>query len=185
MKLKRLIKNQRIRIDNHKCGQMIDGNLKNVHFHKTFIGDYDRKFVRIYLNGKLDFSIGFTAVMKSRLKKEIEGVLNDNKEVLSLLAEVHGKAMYDWSEKTITLDRAREYAKSFAESFGLKLAIQKEFIVNVGNSLRRYISIHKDEENNKFSIDQSRQRTYIYPDRVMISKKFEGDVEDLPFYPTH
>lgn len=181
MKLKRLIKNQRIKIDNHKPGQILDGDLQKVHLHKTFVGDYERRYVKIYLNGRLEFSRGFSKGQEDSLRKEIQGVLNENEEVLHLLSDTHSKAMYDWSEGKITLEKAQEYAKNFAESFGLKPAIKKEFIIKVGKSLRKYISVHKDDENNNYSIDQNKKRTYIYPDRVILAKKFEGDFDELPF----
>jgi len=139
MKLKRLLRNQRIRIDNHRCGQILDRDMEKVHFHKTFIGDNERKYLKIYFNGRIDFSNGFKEKEKAPLLNEIRDVIEENQETLIELSETLGKALYDWSEGTVTLEKAQGYAHSIAISFGLEYKIQKEFIIKVTNSLKSYI----------------------------------------------
>jgi hypothetical protein len=177
MPIKRLIENQKISIDNHMRGQIVDERLRGVHIHKSFLeGKYKKNWVKINIIGdEITFSNKLDPHEQAHIIKEINKVIETDRQALIGLADFVADALWRWSQYSVSVEEARVYARNIAEMFGLNKIIQEELIRNVDEELRRYISIHKDDKNQCYLIDQSRTRIVVAPGKVQLTKRREVD----------
>lgn len=172
MPLKRLIDNQKLRVDAHSRGVATPNDLKGVHIHKTFIDHKRRnKSIRIDITGdNIQYEKSFNDTDKARIVKEIGDVLETDKQKLIEFAKYVSDILWRWSNKGITADKAQEYAKKIASLFDLEETAQKEFTSKVDGEISRYISIHRDSQNKLYVIDQNAKRILISPGTVDFRK---------------
>jgi len=174
MSLKGLITNQRLRIDAHSRGTVIPKDLRGVHIHKTFIeGKRKGKSVKIYINGEIiEFDKGLRDNEQIAILNEIEKVLRKDRQRLIEFGEFITDALWRWTSGEITLEKAQEYSGNIAKKFDLRPEIEEEFIRRVKNRLVQYISLHKDEENKEYLIDQNTKHISIAPGKVYFQRHF-------------
>ena len=174
MSLKSLIAQQRLRVDAHSRGAVTPKDLKGVHIHKTFIGGrWEKKSIRIYVNGRgIEFDKRLKNNERLAILNKIEKVLEKNRETLIDFAEYITDALWRWTSGDISLEKAQEYSRNIAKKFDLRSEIEEEFIRRVKNKLVQYISLHKDEENKEYLIDQNTKHISIAPGKVYFRKHF-------------
>lgn len=174
MSLKSLIAQQRLRVDAHSRGAITPKDLSGVHIHKTFIGGrWEGKSIRIYVNGR---AIQFDKDLKNNerlaIQNKIEKVLEKNRGTLMDFAGYTTDALWRWTSGDISLEKAQEYSRNIAKMFDLRPEIEEEFIRHVKDRLMQYISLHKDEENKEYLIDQNTKHVSIAPGKVYFRRHF-------------
>lgn len=175
MSLKGLIANQRLRIDAHSRGAVTPKDLRGVHIHKTFIeGKRKRKWVKIYINGEIiEFDKSLRDNEQVAILNEIEKVLKKDRQRLIEFGEFITDTLWRWTSGEITLEKAQEYSRNIAKRFNLNSEIKEEFVKRIQNRLVQYISLHKDEQNKDYLIDQNIRHISIAPGKVYLKRQFK------------
>jgi hypothetical protein len=172
--MKSLISGQKILVDNHNPGFPVDG-LEGVHIHKKML-DGKNKGKEIEINittGQIKpKGENWNINEFERIKNEIRKVLDNDKQKLIELAKKCAKIMWEYSNHKVTIKEAQYYAQNIAKAFGLKPEIEKEIILRVGETIKKYISLHRDEKGISFFILQGATNITISEGNFYIYTKF-------------
>ena len=148
-KIKKLINNQVIRIDNHLRNVPNDFNDKKqeVHIHKEFREYPNQKnndvYIKIPLNSKKKISI--SPKVSDRILKEIRDVLDDSETREKFINEVCKVLKEEWKWKS-SIENKNDVAKKIANAFGLKKMLSYTEIIH-NSELRDVVYFWKEEEN--------------------------------------
>lgn len=150
-KLKPLIKNQTIRIDNHSRGCNLPNDFnderQDVHIHKEFNkieGKRNKICIKIPLNTEKQVEISSYA--PTYIIKEIREVLNDKKNRDSFLNDVYGSLKNDWKWDA-TPENQGEIATRIANAFGLNIVSEVRLLPF--SRLTEVIYFMQDEERKE------------------------------------
>ena len=172
--MKSLISGQKIRVDNHNPGFPVDG-LEGVHIHKKML-DGKNKGKEIEINittGQIKpKGENWDRNEFEKIKNEIRRVLNKDPKKLKELIEKCVEIMQRYSNHHVTIEEAQDYAQNIAKAFGLKLEIKEEIIWRVSETIKKYISLHRDENRISFFILQSATNITISEGNFYIYTKF-------------
>ena len=148
-KIKKLINNQVIRIDNHLRNVPNDFNDKKqeVHIHKEFREYPNQKnndvYIKIPLNSKKKISI--SPKVSDRILKEIRDVLDDSETREKFINEFCKVLKEEWKWKS-SIENKNDVAKKIANAFGLKKMLSYTEIIH-NSELRDVVYFWKEEEN--------------------------------------
>ncbi|MBA3051804.1 hypothetical protein KJ959_09080 [bacterium] len=174
MSLKQLLKDQKIRIDDHSRGSGQPIEPENVHLHKSFTGKKNKgKKIIIYINrpnNNIEFYGNFSGNEKDKIMSEIRRVLSRDKAKLKLLIDMIFEALAIWRNNNIGIEKAREIANNLAAQFGLGAMIHEEFVNRIEGKLKEVISIHLDEQKKTYWISQRKDRILAGDGRVSFIK---------------
>ena len=161
--LKRLIENEKIRIDAHKSGNREDNNWddrkSDIHIHKTTYAKINGKAtnieIRIPINSDRDVSYEIkgkeSLQARQKLEKEIqEAFANKNKReqfVADLL-----KVLDNYSSSLSSEDRANAVVKRIAKHFNLKREIEEDIKSYAGKTLLSYTKIYTDNSQRQYFV---------------------------------
>lgn len=166
MSLHPLIKNQKIRIDNHGRGQVVVwGN--GLHIHKTFV-DGRRGGVQILVpfdkDGKVEIRPkGTPDHVFNSVRKEIADALSNWKKREEFVKDIVD-AINGFSAGKATEEEARKVGSRIAKYFGLNSEIVEEIVHKYKGLLVLYVSFHQDPiDFTYFSISQKDGNVTIAP----------------------
>jgi hypothetical protein len=168
-KLKPLIKNQRIRIDNHKRGIPIKWG-DGLHIHKSFFqGKYNSieilipidsdQEIRIRKNKNKD--INQLGEIISEIKKALKPDSSREEFVRNIIEDI-----MRFGSNNISLEEVRQSAQRIAKHFDLDQKIVFEIISYYNEKINSYTSYHADLESKNmqyYEIDQRKDSISIKP----------------------
>ena len=160
--MKNLIKGQSIRIDNHDSGSGREVRWdKRVHIHKVMNSDnFNGAEILIPLNGNEEITFrkiqGKKIIVERQIKNEIEKAFKDRNKRKEFVEFVFDKIenYQQNGSRSVLIVNLMEGAENLARHFGLKSKILKEIETIIGNRIRSYTTIHKDENGDEFYIIQ-------------------------------
>lgn len=139
-KIKSIIQNQTIRIDNHLKGSGIENNInditQDVHIHKYCNIDDKRKkvIIKIPLNAQKNIEISANAPHK--IIKEITDILSKNpKNRETFLTDIYKSLKTDWKWED-TQENRDKIAERIAHAFGLEILPYKSVNFETTNCIR-------------------------------------------------
>jgi len=170
MSLKPLIKNQKLRIDDHKWGA---GEVKNwndassdIHLDKEtnqlIYGKIQKVRIKIPLNSDNDISITNgnkpNTKIPRKLKKEIQNALSDKSKRIAFIEDLV-RILQDYKSAT-SIENVTVTVEKIAKHFGLDWS-EKEIKITVENVLSSFVKYYKDDEGSDFFIDINNKRIII------------------------
>ena len=162
MSLKPLIKDQKIRIDDHKrgTGEVKDWNDSSADIHldkETYYpinGRIQNVRIKIPLNSESDISIKNnkkpTAEIPRKLKREIQSALENKEDRQSFVNDVVD-ILKDYDSALSNINNLRQSIKKIAKHFELDWS-DSEIVTSVNGALQSLTKYYSDEENNRYFV---------------------------------
>ena len=170
MSLKPLIKNQKLRIDDHKwgAGEVKDWNdsSSDIHLDKEtnyrIYGEIQKVRIKIPLNSENNISITNGSKPNTKipreLKKEIQSAFSDKNKRRAFVEDLV-RILQDYKSAT-TIENVTGTVEKIARHFDLDWS-EKEIRITVENILSSFVKYYKDDEGREFYIDINNKRIII------------------------
>lgn len=171
MSLKPLIKEQKLRIDDHKrgTGEVKDWNDSSADIHLDKETNYPIKGriqnvrIKIPLNSDSDISIKNnkkpSAEIPRKLIREIQGALENKKDRQDFVNDLVD-ILKDYESALSNIDNLRQSIKKIGKHFELDWS-DSEIATSVNGALQSLTKYYSDDENNRYFIKFDRREITI------------------------
>lgn len=161
--LKKLIENQKIRIDAHQRG---NGHINNwddpstdIHVHKTTRARISGKSVNVEIripinsNREATFEIGKTEnhIARRKLSKEIREALSDSDTRQGFINDLID-TLDNYPTTLTSRDRCVNAVRRLAQHFGLTEQVEDNLVTYAGQRILSFTSTFQDENNRRYAV---------------------------------
>jgi hypothetical protein len=161
--LKRLIENQKIRIDAHQRG---NGHIDNwddpstdIHIHKTTRAKISGKSVNVEIriplnsNREATFEIGKAEneIARKRLSREIRDALTDVNTRQGFIDDLID-TLDNYPTTLSSIDRCTNAVRRLAQHFGLIEQVEEDIIAYAGQRIISFTSTFQDEDDRRYAV---------------------------------